>query len=89
MSKLKQHWLGWALGGVALVGVAAYPLATRSAFGEDNAHNPHIHHALDALREAHDEISNAPHNFHGQRREALDVLDHAITKLEEIKDYEN
>ena len=89
MSSLKQHWLGWALGGAALLGVAALPLATHSAYGEENEHNPHIHRALEALHEAHDEISNAPHNFHGKRREALDVLDHAIQKLDEIKDYDN
>ena len=87
MSKLQQNWLRFTLGFVALAGIAAYPLATRSAFGEENEHNPHIRHALDALHEAHDEISNASHDFHGQRREALDVIDHAIKKLDEIKDY--
>jgi hypothetical protein len=89
MSKLKQHWLSLTLGSAARVAVAAFPLATHSAYADDNGHNPHIRHALEALHEAHDEISNAPHNFHGQRREALDVLDHAIQKLDEIKDYDN
>jgi len=88
MSSLKHRWLSVALGSMALVGVAALPFSMRAAYGEDNAHNPHIYHAIEALHEAHDEISNAPHDFHGQRREALDVIDHAIQKLEEIKDYD-
>jgi hypothetical protein len=87
MSSLKNRWLSVTLGGVALAGLAALPASMR-AYGEENDHNPHIHHAIDALHEAHDEIANASHDFHGQRREALEVLDHAIQKLDEIKDYD-
>jgi aspartyl/asparaginyl-tRNA synthetase len=87
MSKVRNHWLGMIFSCATLAALVAYPLATHMAYGEENSHNPHIHAALDALHQAHDEISNAPHDFHGQRKEALEVLDKAIQKLDEIKDY--
>lgn len=49
--------------------------------------NPHIHAALEALRDARIELKNAPHDYHGKRKDALDAVDHAIQRLDEIKDY--
>ena len=50
-------------------------------------HNPHIHAALDALRDARVELKNAPHDYHGKRKGALDAVDRAIERLDEIKEY--
>jgi hypothetical protein len=100
MSKLPHRPLTWALGAAALLGLSAYPLTTHSASaGVDVTvnqhaplrldHNPRIHKALDALRDARQELADAPHDFHGKKQEAMDAVDKAISKLDEIKDFEN
>jgi hypothetical protein len=77
----------WAIALAMLSGFAAYPLATRTAQAEDHERNPRIHRALDALHDARDELRDAPHDYHGHKQEALDAIDHAIDRLDRIKDW--
>ncbi len=87
MTVLNRRWLPWTLASVATAGLAI-SFAGRPAIADDHEKeiNPKIHRALEALHDAHDEIDHARHGFHDKKREALDVIDHAIKKLEEIKD---
>ena len=79
--------ISWAMGLALLSGLAAYPLATRTAKAEEHEHNPRIHRALDALREARRELDEAPHDFRGHKKEAMDSIDRAIEHLDRIKDW--
>ena len=88
MQKLNKNWLPWTLATVATAGLAL-SITSRPAAADEYGHNPRIHHAIDALYEAHDEIDHTHHMFHGHKREALDAIDHAIDRLNEIKDYED
>jgi hypothetical protein len=83
------RWITWTCGLLLAGGLGVYPLSTQSAKAEDRELNPQIHHALDALHDAHKEIDEARHDFHGRKHEALDVLDKAISELEAIKDYDH
>lgn len=87
MRKRTITWLASALVAAALGGVLSGPLSIRPALAE--GHNPRIHAALDALRDARDEIEHANHDFHGEKRAALDAIQNAIDHLDRIKDYEN
>jgi hypothetical protein len=87
MKSIRNRWLSIAIGTALLGGFAAYPHAMRTAVADDGGHNPRIHHALEALHDARDEISSAGHDFHGHKQEALDAIDRAIEKLDEIKDW--
>jgi hypothetical protein len=69
-------------------GLGLYPLSTQTAKAEEHDLNPSIRHALEALHDAHKEIDEAHHDWHGRKKEALDVLDKAIAELEAIKDYD-
>jgi hypothetical protein len=86
MSKLQHRWLPWTLGSVVLLGMSAYPLATQIARAEDHEHNPRIHKAIIELRHAREELSEAKHDYHGKKKEALEAVDKALDKLEEIKE---
>jgi hypothetical protein len=67
--------------------LAVFSLTGRSTGAEpQRRNNPHIHAALDALRDARMELKNAPHDYHGKRKAALESVDHAIEHLDEIKD---
>jgi hypothetical protein len=79
--------ISWTLALLILSGFAAYPLATRTARADEHEHNPRIHHALEALRDARKELNEAPHDFHGHKQEAIDAIDHAIEHLDRIKDW--
>ena len=83
-----NRWITWTCGLVLAGGLGLYPLSTQSARAEDRDLNPRIHHALDALREAHKELDEAHHDFHGRKKDALEALDKAIERLDEIKDYD-
>lgn len=87
MSLQRNRRISWALGLALLSGLAVYPLATRTARADEHEHNPRIHRALDALRDARDELREAPHDFHGHKQEALDSIDRAIEHLDRIKDW--
>jgi hypothetical protein len=82
----KVKWASYVFGGAMLAALAAYPLANRSALAEEHRH-PHIYHALDALKEARQELHDADSDFHGRKQEAMDSIDHAIHELDEIKDW--
>jgi hypothetical protein len=43
---------------------------------------PHIHHALNELRLAHQEMKNAAHDFGGHKEKALEATSFAIAQLE-------
>jgi hypothetical protein len=86
MNKRNTRWIGFVFGGSMLAAVAAYPLANRTAMADDHR-NPRIYHAIDALRDAKDELEDAPRDYHGKKRDALDAIDRAIHKLDEIKDW--
>jgi hypothetical protein len=79
--------ISWALGLALLSGLAIYPLASRSASAGEHEHNPRIHHALEALREARHELDEAPHDFRGHKHEAMEAIDRAIEHLDRIKDW--
>jgi hypothetical protein len=87
MNARSNRRISWALGLALLSGLAVYPLASRPANAEEHEHNPRIHRALDALREARHELEDAPHDFRGHKQEALDSIDHAIERLDRIKDW--
>jgi len=44
---------------------------------------PHMHHALEHLREARSELESADKIFGGHRSDAMEETDHAIKQLEE------
>ncbi len=79
-----NRWL-MAFAFAILGGLFAYSLAPSTVFG-DGHHNPRIHKALDALRDARKELDEAPHDFHGQRKDAMAAVDNAIDHLDRIKD---
>ncbi len=88
MQKKLTRWIPWTLASVAVAGMAlSYTGGTALASEHEKELNPKIHRALEALYDAHTEIDHARHGFHGKKREALDVIDHAIDRLKEIKDY--
>jgi hypothetical protein len=44
--------------------------------------HPHIHRAIEELRETRHELKEADHDFGGHRKEALEAVDVAIKQLE-------
>ena len=87
MSLRNGRWISWVFGLALLSGLVAYPLTSRMAKAEDHDRNPRIHKALDALRDARKELDEAPHDFHGKKKDAMDAVDKAIQHLDEIKDW--
>ena len=47
--------------------------------------HPRIHAAMDALREAREELKKAEHDFCGHRAEALEQVDRAMHQLHEAE----
>ena len=47
--------------------------------------HPRIHAAIEALREAREELKSAAHDFCGHRAEALEQVDHAMRQLHEAE----
>jgi len=86
MSLRNGRWISWVFGLALLSGLVAYPLTSRTAKADDQR-NPRIHKALDALRDARKELDEAPHDFHGKKKDAMDAVDRAIERLDEIKDW--
>jgi 2,3-bisphosphoglycerate-independent phosphoglycerate mutase len=86
MSKLKVRWLTLALGSAALAGFVAYPLTSRTALAEEH-HNPRIHAAIESLHHARKELEEAGHDYHGKKVAAIEAIDRAIERLEEIKEW--
>ncbi len=88
MRNIKRQWLPWTVATVAAAGLAL-SISTRPASADEYDHNPRIYRALDALHDAHYEIDHSHRMYHNHKREALDAIDHAIDKLDQIKDYED
>jgi hypothetical protein len=86
MNKISRTLL-FAVGFMALGALATYPLGATSARADGPGHNPRIHHALEALHDAEDELRDAPHDFHGHKQDAIDAVHHAIEQLDIIKDW--
>lgn len=86
MSRISKRRSSWLLASALFTGLALCPISTRVAMAAHD-HNPRIHAAVDALRDARHELEDAPHDFHGHKQEAIDAIDHAITQLDRIKDW--
>jgi hypothetical protein len=86
MRELKNRWMSLVLGTALVGGITFYTLPARPALADEHR-NPRIHHALDALRDARQELLDAPHDFHGQKQDALDAIQNAIDHLDRIKDW--
>jgi hypothetical protein len=85
-----NRWMPWTCGMLMIAGMSFLPMSDHSARADerDRQLNPKLHHAIEALKEAHDEIDSAHHDFHGRKKEALEVIDKAMAELEAIKDYD-
>ncbi|MGA2985035.1 MAG: hypothetical protein ABSG32_14580 [Terriglobia bacterium] len=44
-------------------------------------HCPNIHHAIEALQSAMNDMSKADHNYCGNKREAMEAAGHALAAL--------
>ena len=75
------------LGGVGLGAGLGGTLSTHSAWARDHEQNPRIHAALNALKDAKEELNDAKTDYHGHKREAQDAVQHAIDQLDKIKDW--
>jgi hypothetical protein len=87
MRKRTITWLASSIVALVLGGFLSGSLSIQPALAD--GHNPRIHAALDALRDARDEIQGAHHDFHGEKQKALDAIQNAIDHLDRIKDYED
>lgn len=61
---------------------AAAPAAPAAPAVAPPAPHPHIHEALEAMRNAKHELETAEHDFHGHRVESIKHLDMAIHEAE-------
>jgi hypothetical protein len=71
--------------GLAVVGLPLTPVLTPAvakADEKEKERHPHIHKALEELREARKDLKEADHDFGGHRAEAVEAIDVAIKQLE-------
>jgi hypothetical protein len=68
--------------GVLAGGVLTWMVGALRAAPERRERHPHIHRALEELRETRRELKDAAHDFGGHRAEALEAVDVAIRQLE-------
>jgi hypothetical protein len=73
-----------ALRGLAVAAGAVGGLAMINgiAFAQKKERHPHIHKAIEELRETKKELKEADHDFGGHREQALKACDEAIEQLE-------
>jgi len=71
---------GLVLGGAGIDTFATFPAAV--AREKEGERHPHIHKAIEELREARKELKEADHDFKGHRDEAIEQVDKAIKQLE-------
>jgi hypothetical protein len=88
MNVVKARWFSLALSLAAIGGVLA-PIGIRSASADDHDRNPRIHRAVDALKDAKEELRDAPHDFRGHKHDAMEAVQHAIDQLEIIQDWDH
>jgi len=70
---------------LALVALALLSLPQSAPTAPPPERHPRIHAAVEALREAREELKSAAHDFCGHRAEALEQVDHAIHQLHEAE----
>jgi len=70
---------------LALVALALLSLPQSARTAPPPERHPRIHAAVEALREAREELKSAAHDFCGHRAEALEQVDHAIHQLHEAE----
>ena len=87
MRTTNVRFAGLALGCAVLGGLVALPLTSRTARADRELRNPRIHHAIEALRDAEIELKEAPHDFHGEKREAMEAVHNAIEHLDRIREW--
>ena len=75
--------LGFAL----LMGLAALPLANRSAQAAEPYRHPRIHAAIESLQAAKNEIEEAKHEWGGDKKEAIESIDRAIEHLRKLEEF--
>jgi len=51
-------------------------------------HHPAIHHAIEALEAAKNELNHAKHDFGGHRVEAIEAIDRALHQLREAERFD-
>ena len=68
---------------VAALALVSLPQSARTAPPPER--HPRIHAAIEALREAREELKAAAHDFCGHRAEALEQVDRAIHQLHEAQ----
>ena len=78
-----DHAIKHAEEGLKEQGEAANPTHLPAAIKLAEERFPHVHHALDRLREARSELDSADKIFGGHREKAIEETDHAIHQLEE------
>lgn len=72
-----------AAGPKAAPAVAAAPVpASPAVVAPPAPPHPHIHAALEAMREAKHQLESAAHDYHGHRVKAIEHLDAAIHEAE-------
>ena len=77
-----------ALRGLAAVAGTVGALALLNGVASAKERHPHIHKAIEELREARKELKEADHDFGGHREMALRATDEAIKQLEEALKYD-
>lgn len=70
------------IGGVFVGGLRLGSGDSNAARAGGPDRHPHIHHAIEELREARRELKEARHDFGGHRKDALEAVDNAIRQLE-------
>lgn len=76
-----------ALGAATVTGLVTCGLTSKTAYAEEHHRWPKLHAAAVALREARDEIEHTPHNWGGDKKEALEAIDRALYHLEKLRDW--
>lgn len=71
-----------------VISTAASPAPAPSQEVRGEEHHPHIHAAINELREARHELETASHDFGGHRKEAIEAVDNAIRQLQEALKYD-
>jgi acyl-CoA reductase-like NAD-dependent aldehyde dehydrogenase len=70
---------------LTLIALALLSLPQSARTAPPPERHPHIHAAVEALREAREELKSAAHDFCGHRAEALEQVDRAIKQLHEAE----
>jgi hypothetical protein len=88
MDRLNRRNVLWTLGCSAAAFVA-YPFTGRTALADRDGErrHPRLHAAVVALADARKELQEAPHDFGGHKKAAMEAVDSAVHQLEICRDY--